>query len=235
MKKKPKPGIKDSLSLLLDFCNIEAWKTENLLQLYQKHRLGHSGDFGIGWQWICRTRLDDKRAYFLTEDDIAMDLHKKHPETYILPSQPDHRILWDLLPISQKRYRQFLDNCISSNELDKSFIMGVIAALEKVKWTAQEDPDDKWGVHISYDSHYGIIETDIDVSIAQVLFSRQGEIFSLINKCWQCKGHFIQKPKNKKYCSAKCRYDHHNKERVKSGKAAETMRRLRREKPEKYV
>jgi len=120
-------------------------------------------------------------------------------------------------------------------ELNKSFIMGVVGALEKAKWSAQENPDDKWGVHISYDAHYGILETEIDVAIAQIMMMGQGYIFSLVGKCPQCQGYFIKKPKNKRYCSDRCRYDYHNKEKVRTGKAAETMRRLRIEKPEKYI
>ena len=222
--------IKPSLNLLIDFCNIKLWDVKALLELHKTHEIGYvSGDFGKGpWSIHCRARLDKSRCFCLTEDDNSRARHEEFPDSYILPSQPQFNELFELLKVSQNRYKKFLNKMMIKMDLDESFIQGTINVFENVKWSCIKT-NNKWKPIVDYQPHpnFSNLETYIDLEIANIIVKERGnEIFPYIKKCEWCINYYPANTlnKNQRFCSDKCRQDWHNRKRIESGEHARYKR-----------
>jgi hypothetical protein len=228
-------GRKDTLQLLLiDFCNVRTWSPVALRVLYERYRIAHDREEGLGDRGFvgsfCITREDPKRRRF-----------PLGPE-----GMRQHGRLWEFLDASQGRYRAFLDGCVNGS-INAVFLNRCLKQTQVDDYLGQPNPPPvgslfsfvegylkegrQWKLKLQLvhgvDAFRPTLETALDGEIINLFLSGQGDVFERIGKCPHCGNYFVKERKDKKHCNEKCRRDCNNEKAIKTGSLKEYLKKHR--------
>ncbi len=198
--------------LLLDFCSINNWTTEEILNLQKKYQIVHTlAGQKRGYETYCFPKFAGGRQIFaLMKDQESIDyknhldknLSEKKKSFVVLPLEAESQKLWEHLKRSQKKYIGFLEKC-SMGELDIGFINNLFSEFSGFKFKYVRS-NIEWKPELYLGpGYFKSFESYINWEILKI-FQRHkaGDIFPYIKKCFGCDRFYkakILRP-SQKYC-----------------------------------
>lgn len=223
------------MNILCDFVNVRIWDVESVESLYRKYSIAHTlaGEKN-GRELSCFTKhLPGMRFYFEESEEwkaVKATFESIGEANRICaPGDEGYSRLWDVLRQSQREYRDFLDECVRGH-LDLSFINSRLQPTEyttKTSWGEQKQEIQRisrvlfapasspWAPRIDLELRCpDSLEAWIDAyALIFPLMRGEGEAFSRVKRCLQCRDYFFAKSQKALFCSDVCRKSYHNEKR----------------------
>jgi hypothetical protein len=186
---------------LIEFSNMKEFTYPSVESFQRRHNIyftvaGHNR----GYEDFCMTKHANTFFCFHKKDLN----NEAESNLWLQPSERNETMMSNLLRKSQIEYRSFLDAC-NAGHLDMDFINSRIAQFSGKHLIAVKT-DSPFRLSFELELRPDDIETHIDVyEIIYPLWRGEGEQFSRIMKCKNCRNYFCPRSLKAEFCSVKCK------------------------------